>query len=62
MQIYFKKTCSHLWQKKMDEQYSYDEETLVRKLKKIAIDDGVGGVNNLTILIVIIENKSGQSA
>ena len=55
-QIYFKKSCSFLWQKKLEDQYTYDEETLLRKLKKIAIDDGVGGVTNL--LIIHIENKN----
>lgn len=44
VQIYFKKTVSPLWQKKMEEQYTYDNETLLKKLKKIAKDDGTGGV------------------
>ena len=41
----------------MDEQYAYDDDTLIRKLKKIAIDDGVGGVSPHFILTVSIENK-----
>jgi hypothetical protein len=45
VQIFFKKTVSPLWQKKLDEQYAYDEDTLLKKLHKIAIDDGVGGVS-----------------
>lgn len=28
----------------MEEQYNYDEDTLVKRFKKIARDDGTGGV------------------
>ena len=35
---------SPLWAKKLDAQYNYDDETLVYKLRKIAHDDGIGGV------------------
>ena len=44
VQTYFKKTVSHLWQKKLVDQYSYDDETLLKKFRKVAKDDGVGGV------------------
>ena len=39
----------------MDEQYSYDEETLLKKYKKIARDDGTGGVILLTQLTLLLE-------
>lgn len=50
VQIYFKKLVSQLWQNKLDDQYMYDPETLARKFRKIANDDGQGGrlrVDNL---------------
>lgn len=45
MQIFFKKTVSPLWQKKLENQYSYDDETLLKKLRKIGADIGDRGVS-----------------
>ena len=44
VQVYFRKTVSPLWTKKLEAQYTYDDDTLVFKLRKIAHDDGIGGV------------------
>jgi hypothetical protein len=46
MQTLFKKCVSALWQKKMDEQYSYDDDTLVRKLRKITSEEGVSQLSS----------------
>jgi hypothetical protein len=46
MQTQFKKCVSTLWQKKMDEQYSYDDDTLLRKLRKIASEEGVSQLSS----------------
>jgi hypothetical protein len=45
VQTYFKKTGSYNWQQKLDAQYSYDDETLLKKFKKIVRDEGSGGVS-----------------
>jgi hypothetical protein len=44
MQIFFKKNVSPLWQKKLEEQYAYDDETLFKKLRRIGSDIGDNGV------------------
>lgn len=41
----------------IDEKYSYDDETLFKKFKKVSHDEGIGGVillNYLTFFIDIV--------
>lgn len=44
VQTFFKKVVSSNWQKKISEEYDYDDETLLKKFKKIVKDEGSGGV------------------
>lgn len=41
----------------MDEQYTYDEDTLKKKLWKIGIDDGIGGVIIIFIIYINLYRK-----
>ncbi len=42
VQTFFKKSVSPLWQKKLEAQYSYDDDQLKRKFDRIASDIGRG--------------------
>jgi hypothetical protein len=39
VQRYFKKVCSPLWDQKLEAQYSYDDETLQKKFKKVVMSE-----------------------
>ena len=39
VQTYFKKVCSPLWDQKLEAQYSYDDETLQKKFKKVVMSE-----------------------
>jgi hypothetical protein len=43
VQTYFKKIVSPLWQQKLEEQYAFDDETLRKKFRKMAHDEGMNG-------------------
>jgi hypothetical protein len=39
VQTYFKKICSPLWDHKLEAQYSYDDDTLQKKYKKVIMNE-----------------------
>ena len=57
MQTYFKKVVSSNWQKKISEEYDYDDETLLKKFKKIVKDEGSGGVRPFRLIVVIRKSR-----
>ena len=48
VQMYFKKVVSISWQDKMEKEYNYSDQQLLKKIKQVIVDDGDNGVLCLT--------------